>query len=42
MDANGVKWGSAVGDYREDVQAELKDRFIPALPLIKAVENGVS
>lgn len=23
MDANGVKWGGAVGDYREDVQAEL-------------------
>lgn len=31
MDANGVKWGGAVGDYREDVQAELKDRFIPAI-----------
>lgn len=31
MDVNGVKWGGAVGDYREDVQAELKDRFIPAI-----------
>lgn len=31
MDANGVKWGGAVGDYREDVQAELKERFIPAI-----------
>jgi predicted TIM-barrel fold metal-dependent hydrolase len=31
MDANGVKWGGAVGDYREDVQAELKDRYIPAI-----------
>ena len=31
MDANGVKWGGAVGDYREDVQAELGDRYIPAL-----------
>lgn len=31
MDANNVKWGGAVGDYREDVQAELKERFIPAI-----------
>lgn len=31
MDANGVKWGGAVGDYREDVQAELGERYIPAL-----------
>lgn len=31
MDANGVKWGGAVGDYREDVQAELGDRYIPAV-----------
>jgi predicted TIM-barrel fold metal-dependent hydrolase len=31
MDANNVKWGGAVGDYREDVQFELKDRFIPAI-----------
>jgi predicted TIM-barrel fold metal-dependent hydrolase len=31
MDANGVKWGGAVGDYREDVQTELGDRYIPAV-----------
>jgi hypothetical protein len=31
MDANGVKWGGAVGDYREDVQAELGNRYIPAV-----------
>lgn len=31
MDANGVKWGGAVGDYREDIQAELGDRYIPAV-----------
>jgi len=31
MDANGVMWGGAVGDYREDVQAELGDRYIPAV-----------
>lgn len=31
MDANGVQWGGAVGDYREDVQAELGDRYIPAV-----------
>lgn len=31
MDANGVKWGGAVGDYREDVQAELGDRYIAAV-----------
>jgi predicted TIM-barrel fold metal-dependent hydrolase len=31
MDANGVRWGGAVGDYREDVQAELGDRYIPAV-----------
>jgi predicted TIM-barrel fold metal-dependent hydrolase len=31
MDANGIKWGGAVGDYREDVQAELGDRYIPAV-----------
>jgi predicted TIM-barrel fold metal-dependent hydrolase len=31
MDANGVKWGGAVGDYREDVQAELGERYIPTL-----------
>lgn len=31
MDTNNVKWGGAVGDYREDVQAELKERFIPAI-----------
>lgn len=31
MDANGVMWGGAVGDYREDVQAELGNRYIPAV-----------
>jgi predicted TIM-barrel fold metal-dependent hydrolase len=31
MDANGVIWGGAVGDYREDVQAELEGRYIPAV-----------
>jgi len=31
MNANNVKWGGAVGDYREDVQAELKDRYLPAI-----------
>jgi predicted TIM-barrel fold metal-dependent hydrolase len=31
MDANGVKWGGAVGDYREDVQTELGNRYIPAV-----------
>jgi len=31
MDANGVMWGGAVGDYREDVQAELGARYIPAV-----------
>ena len=31
MDANGVIWGGAVGDYREDVQAELGSRYIPAV-----------
>jgi len=31
MDANGVRWGGGVGDYREDVQAELKDRYIPTI-----------
>lgn len=31
MDSNGVQWGGAVGDYREDVQAELGDRYIPAI-----------
>lgn len=31
MDANNVKWGGAVGDYREDVRSVLGERFIPAL-----------
>jgi predicted TIM-barrel fold metal-dependent hydrolase len=31
MDANGVMWGGAVGDYREDIQAELGSRYIPAV-----------
>ena len=31
MDANGIQWGGAVGDYREDVQAELGERYIPAV-----------
>jgi predicted TIM-barrel fold metal-dependent hydrolase len=31
MDANNVKWGGAVGDYRPDVQAELQERYIPTL-----------
>ncbi len=31
MDTNGVKWGGAVGDYREDVQAALGKRYIPAV-----------
>lgn len=31
MDANGVQWGGAVGDYREDVQTELGERYIPAV-----------
>jgi predicted TIM-barrel fold metal-dependent hydrolase len=31
MDANNVKWGGAVGDYREDVRAVLGDRYIPAI-----------
>ncbi|MFM1807006.1 MAG: hypothetical protein RL212_1265 [Pseudomonadota bacterium] len=31
MDNNNVRWGGAVGDYRKDVQAELKERYIPAI-----------
>jgi predicted TIM-barrel fold metal-dependent hydrolase len=31
MDANGISWGGGVGDYREDVQTELGDRYIPTL-----------
>jgi len=31
MDVNNVKWGGAVGDYREDVRATLGDRYIPAI-----------
>lgn len=31
MDANGVVWGGAVGDYREDVAQILGNRYIPAV-----------
>lgn len=31
MDSNGIGWGGGVGDYREDVQAELGGRYIPTL-----------
>ena len=31
MDANGVVWGGAVGDYREDVAQLLGKRYIPAV-----------
>lgn len=31
MDQNGVKWGGAVGDFREDVAVLLGNRYIPAL-----------
>ncbi|MFM1818174.1 MAG: hypothetical protein RL364_1034 [Pseudomonadota bacterium] len=31
MDANGVRWGGAVGDYREDVAQLLGKRYIPAI-----------
>ena len=28
MDANGMKYGGAVGDYREDLQVKLKDSHV--------------
>ena len=31
MDKNGVRWGGAVGDFREDVAKLLGTRYIPAL-----------
>ena len=31
MDKNGVRWGGAVGDFREDVANVLGTRYIPAL-----------
>ena len=31
MDKNGVRWGGAVGDFREDVAKLLGSRYIPAL-----------
>ena len=31
MDKNGVRWGGAVGDFREDVSKLLGTRYIPAL-----------
>ena len=31
MDKNGVRWGGAVGDFREDVAELLGTRYIPAL-----------
>ena len=31
MDKNGVRWGGAVGDYRDDVAKLLGTRYIPAL-----------
>ena len=31
MDQNGVRWGGAVGDFREDVATRLGNRYIPAL-----------
>lgn len=31
MDKNGVRWGGAVGDFREDIATLLGNRYIPAL-----------
>lgn len=38
MDKNHVKWGGAVGDYRDDVADQLKERYIPAVGQIEFME----
>ena len=38
MDKNNVKWGGAVGDYRDDVADKLKERYIPAVGQMEFME----
>jgi Tat protein secretion system quality control protein TatD with DNase activity len=38
MDMNNVKWGGAVGDYRDDVADQLKNRYIPAIGQMEFME----
>jgi predicted TIM-barrel fold metal-dependent hydrolase len=46
MDKNNVRWGGAVGDYRDDVADKLKVRYIPAVGQMEFMEvffsRGVS
>jgi Tat protein secretion system quality control protein TatD with DNase activity len=38
MDKNNVRWGGAVGDYRDDVADKLKERYIPAVGQMEFME----
>jgi hypothetical protein len=38
MDKNNVRWGGAVGDYRDDVADKLKERYIPAVGQLEFME----
>ena len=38
IDKNNVRWGGAVGDYRDDVADKLKERYIPAVGQMEFME----